>query len=58
VGSKRILEKLGMIHADDKDLWDSVKKGIGLLPVYVLSNERYLAVRSRADLAGVRASPP
>lgn len=44
VGSKRILEKLGMTHAGDEDLWDSVKKGIGLLPVYVLSRERYLAV--------------
>jgi len=58
VSSKRILEKLGMTYAGDEDLWDSVKKGIGLLPVYVLSRKRYLAVRSRADLAGVRPSPP
>ena len=42
VGSKRILEKLGMIYSGDEDLWDSVKQGIGLVPVYELSREQYL----------------
>jgi RimJ/RimL family protein N-acetyltransferase len=42
VGSKRILEKLGMVHVGDEDLWDSVEKGLGLIPVYVLARDKYL----------------
>lgn len=46
VGSKRILDKIGMVYAGDEDLWDSVKQGLGLLPVYELKREHYLRSRS------------
>jgi RimJ/RimL family protein N-acetyltransferase len=41
-GSLRILEKLGMRYHGDEDLWDSVAKGEGLVPVYLLDREVYL----------------
>jgi RimJ/RimL family protein N-acetyltransferase len=40
-GSKRILEKLGMVYYGDEDLWDSVAQGLGLVPVYTLNRETY-----------------
>ena len=44
-GSIHILEKLGMQYQGDEDLWDSVAKGEGLLPVYLLDREMYLSHR-------------
>jgi ribosomal-protein-alanine N-acetyltransferase len=44
-GSKRILEKLGMTFYGEEDLWDSVEKGIGRLPVYDLGHKSYFANR-------------
>jgi len=41
-GSIRILEKLGMRYHGAEDLWDSVAKGEGLVPVYLLDREMYL----------------
>ena len=42
-GSIHILEKLGMQYQGDEDLWDSVAKGEGLLPVYLLDRDMYLS---------------
>jgi ribosomal-protein-alanine N-acetyltransferase len=36
------MEKLGMKHAKDVDLYDSVAKGEGLLPFYSIEREVYL----------------
>ena len=47
--SGRILEKIGMVYVRDADLWDSVKLGLGLIPVYVLdcaAHRRSLASRA------------
>jgi RimJ/RimL family protein N-acetyltransferase len=44
-GSKSILQKIGMTHSRDEDLWGSVDTGIGLLPVYTLDRQRYLTSR-------------
>lgn len=38
-GSERIIQKLGMTYVDDMDLWGSVEKGVGLLPVYTFDRE-------------------
>lgn len=40
--SQRIMEKLGMKHGKDVDLYDSVAKGEGLLPFYSIEREVYL----------------
>ena len=34
--SGRILERAGLVYARDEDLWNSVKLGLGLIPVYLL----------------------
>lgn len=41
--SGRILEKAGLIRRDDRDLWNSVARGLGLLPFYSLTREEYRA---------------
>lgn len=41
--SGRILEKAGLIRRDDRDLWDSVARGVGLLPYYSAMRREYLA---------------
>lgn len=41
-GSRRVLEKIGMRHEKDVDLYDSVAKGEGLLPFYTIEREVYL----------------
>ncbi|MCG8632433.1 MAG: GNAT family N-acetyltransferase [Desulfobacterales bacterium] len=40
--SRRVMEKLGMIHEKGVDLYDSVAKGEGLLPFYSIEKERYI----------------
>ncbi len=40
--SQRVMEKLGMKHSKDVDLYDSVAKGEGLLPFYSIEREVYL----------------
>lgn len=40
--SGRIIEKAGLIRREDRDLWDSVAKGAGLLPFYSVTREEYL----------------
>ena len=40
--SRAVLEKVGMKHEKDVDLYDSVAKGAGLLPFYVLEREAHL----------------
>ena len=40
--SQRVMEKLGMKHAKDVDLYDSVAKGKGLLSFYSIESEVYL----------------
>ena len=42
-GSIRILEKLGMKYLGDEDLHDSVARGTGLIPVYMLDRDTYLS---------------
>lgn len=44
-GSCLVLEKVGMQHEKDVDLYDSVAKGEGLLPFYVIEREAYLLKR-------------
>lgn len=46
--SGRILEKIGLKYSRDEDLYDSVKKGIGLLPFYTLDSESYLKARGQS----------
>lgn len=40
--SRRVMEKLGMRHETDVDLYQSVAKGEGLLPFYTIERETYL----------------
>ena len=40
-GSVRVLEKLGLTYERDVDLYDSVKRGRGLLPLYAIDREAY-----------------
>ncbi len=40
--SRRGLEKIGMRHEKDVDLYDSVAKGEGLLPYYSIERRAYL----------------
>ena len=42
--SRRVMEKLGMKHEKDVDLYDSVAKGEGLLPFYSIEREAYFRV--------------
>ncbi len=44
--TRNVLEKLGMKHARDVDLYDSVAKGYGLLPLHTVSRSGYLAYRA------------
>jgi len=39
---RRVMEKLGMKHEKDVDLYDSVAKGGGLLPFYSIDRKAYL----------------
>jgi ribosomal-protein-alanine N-acetyltransferase len=41
--SGRILGKAGLIYRHEIDLWNSVERGIGLLPFYSLHRDEYLA---------------
>ncbi|MCP4024159.1 MAG: GNAT family N-acetyltransferase [Desulfobacteraceae bacterium] len=45
IASRRVMEKIGMIHEKDVDLYDSVAKGNGLLPFYSIKREFYLRKR-------------
>jgi RimJ/RimL family protein N-acetyltransferase len=40
--SRRVMEKLGMKHTKNVDLYDSVAKGEGLLPFYSINRRTYL----------------
>jgi len=51
--SRSVLEKVGMKHEKDVDLYDSVAKGEGLLPFYALQREAYLLKRSITNLKSV-----
>lgn len=46
--SRRVMEKVGMRHKKNVDLYDSVAKGYGLLPFYSIAREEYLAKRKTA----------
>lgn len=41
--SGRILRKAGLIYRHEIDLWNSVARGIGLVPFYSLHRDEYLA---------------
>jgi len=43
--SGRVLEKLGMVHRDDVDLYDSVAGDAGLLPFYSVDLDNYIQLR-------------
>ena len=45
IASCRVMEKIGMRHEKDVDLYDSVAKGNGLLPYYSIEREAYLRKR-------------
>ncbi len=45
IESQRVMEKLGMKHEKDVDLYDSVAKGEGLLPFFSIEREVYLGKR-------------
>ncbi|EMS77871.1 N-acetyltransferase, GNAT-family [Desulfotignum phosphitoxidans DSM 13687] len=45
--SRRVMEKIGMRHEKDVDLYGSVAKGNGLLPFYYIDREVY--IRNRPD---------
>lgn len=40
--SRNVIEKMGMRHESDVDLYDSVANGAGLLPFYTIEREVYL----------------
>ena len=44
--SRRVMEKVGMRHEKDVDLYNSVAKGRGLLPFYSVKREAYLSKRN------------
>jgi ribosomal-protein-alanine N-acetyltransferase len=46
--SLRVMEKAGMRHEKDVDLYNSVAKGYGLLPFYSIEGEDYLLKRKTA----------
>ena len=48
--SGRILEKVGMVYVRDEDIWDSVKLGIGLIPLYVLDCAAHRASLERDEV--------
>ena len=41
LASRRLLQKVGMKYQGNVDLYDSVAKGNGLLPMYALTKEAY-----------------
>jgi [ribosomal protein S5]-alanine N-acetyltransferase len=41
-GSQKILERLGLVHTRDEDLWHSVAKGIGKLLVFTQDRETWM----------------
>ena len=41
-GSKKILEAIGMTYRRDVDLWDSVKRGHGKLPLLTINRDEWL----------------
>lgn len=43
--SRRVMEKVGMTHDKDVDLYHSVADGEGLLPFYAIEREAYLRKR-------------
>lgn len=45
LASRRVMEKIGMRHEKDVDLYDSVAKGSGLLPYYSIDRETYFGKR-------------
>lgn len=45
IASRRVMEKIGMRHAKDVDLHDSVPKGNGLFPYYFIKREAYCRKR-------------
>lgn len=45
VASRRVIEKIGMMHEKDVDLYDSVAKGYGLLPYYSIERGAFLKNR-------------
>ena len=40
-GSRKVLERSGLIYSRDEDLWGSVEKGVGKLPVFTLDKTRW-----------------
>jgi len=48
--SRRVVEKVGMKHEKDVDLYDSVAKGVGLLPFYSINREDYLHLKKSSPL--------
>jgi len=46
--SLRVMEKVGMKHEKDVDLYNSVAEGYGLLPFYSIEREDYLLKRKTA----------
>jgi len=47
IASRRVMEKIGMRHEKDVDLYDSVAKGNGLLPYYSIEREAYFRKRQK-----------
>jgi RimJ/RimL family protein N-acetyltransferase len=45
IASRRVLDKIGMRHEKNVDLYDSVAKGLGLLPYYFIERETYFRKR-------------
>jgi len=43
IASRRVMEKIGMRHEKNIDLYDSVAKGNGLLPFYSIESEVYFS---------------
>ncbi|MBU8849138.1 MAG: GNAT family N-acetyltransferase [Desulfobacterales bacterium] len=43
IASRSVMKKIGMRHEKDVDLYDSVAKGNGLLPLYSIEREAYLS---------------
>ena len=45
LASRRVMEKIGMRHEKDVDLYDSVDRGNGLLPYYSIERDAYFRKR-------------